>query len=54
MAKTEIINFKADKETKIMLEKWAKEDDRSVASMLRRLIEQEQARRNGQKGGEGC
>lgn len=39
------ISFVADKEIEDLLKQWAAEDDRSVSSLLRRLVDAERQRR---------
>ena len=39
------VSFQIQQEHRLILEQWAQEEDRSVSSVLRRLIEQEIERR---------
>lgn len=41
------IGFYGDSEILALLKKWAKEEDRSVSAVIRRLIKAEEVRRNG-------
>lgn len=41
----ELIQFKATPEMKAILEKWAKDDDRTLAYIVRKIINEEIARR---------
>lgn len=39
------LSFNALQEQRALLEQWAREEDRSISAVLRRLIEQEEQRR---------
>lgn len=45
MAEPMTISFVADEKIKQLLDKWAAEEDRSISSLIRRLIESERERR---------
>lgn len=40
------LSFNALQEQRVLLEQWAREQDRSISAVLRRLIEQEEQRRD--------
>lgn len=48
MAQALVMTFSADTDIKSLVETWAKEDDRSVSYIIRKLIETEQVRRSKQ------
>ena len=49
--KRERLTFEMEAEIKTSLESWAREEDRSIGSLLRRLVEQSVRERRGEHAG---